>query len=705
MTPGPSRSVEPRALRVVESPPDEADRVEELVHRLQSTEARLAEAGRREDEWLGSVSSAENRVQRLALEVDRVRLELGAAYEAQRTLAAAPTKRARQGAVSRFDLALRAGVLALLSGLLCLMIWAAVVDYPLRVTSDTPTFIALVADMAERPFAEQSPFLENASSTQHATPYIQGVAFLWSVLGGDEREPVETGRLLAFVGIGVFGLTLFAIFLYTRRLAGSRAAWLTIPLLLALFGPPHVIWASDLSLHAALYASFFPQNLAIALALLTLLALSRDGYASLALACLGASATMLVHPFTGVLLCVLATAWSCRLAYRNEAAFLRVPIALVIGFALGALWPAYSLDRAFAETGMRGAFFVGLCSSLPFLAFALRKLPRPVSVPGAAGVANAVARIESPVAAWRLAIVGAAGTALVAAWELALIHSPPGESARLAIYWVDHRWQWPLLLVAGGGEISGLATLARRGSIVPAFWFVGCLGLGLLGALGLPLPVWYRFLLLCQIPLALGVAVVVARSWRSRTGALVLATFCLAFGVKIVTLLDSSATITYFGSPPQAVWALGKRIPSGPGLVATDPLTAYFIPAATGHRVLTVGNGHVSSRRELAASEDGYRLLRRYYAGGHDWWQAGQEMWRRGVRYVVVEKNTTLEPKELRDFIWQKALLRTSAQRKALGNYYYENNRVGTLIHDSPEYAIYRFDRAKLFGLSKKAAP
>ena len=80
-------------------------------------------------------------------------------------------------------------------------------------------------------------------------------------------------------------------------------------------------------------------------------------------------------------------------------------------------------------------------------------------------------------------------------------------------------------------------------------------------------------------------------------------------------------------------------------------------------------------------------------------------MWRRGVRYVVVEKNTTLEPKELRDFIWQKALLRTSAQRKALGNYYYENNRVGTLIHDSPEYAIYRFDRAKLFGLSKKAAP
>ncbi len=69
-------------------------------------------------------------------------------------------------------------MLALLSGLLCLMVWAAVVDYPLRVTSDTPTFIALVSGMAERPFAEQSPFLANGSSTQHATPYMQAIAFL-----------------------------------------------------------------------------------------------------------------------------------------------------------------------------------------------------------------------------------------------------------------------------------------------------------------------------------------------------------------------------------------------------------------------------------------------------------------------------------------------------------------------------------------------
>ena len=67
--------------------------------------------------------------------------------------------------------------------------------------------------------------------------------------------------------------------------------------------------------------------------------------------------------------------------------------------------------------------------------------------------------------------------------------------------------------------------------------------------------------------------------------------------------------------------------------------------------------------------------------GGHDWWAAAQEMWRRDVRYIVVAKQTTLDPKRLDDFIWQTAQLRTAAQRRRSGNYFYENNRVGTLIY------------------------
>jgi hypothetical protein len=196
-----------------------------------------------------------------------------------------------------------------------------------------------------------------------------------------------------------------------------------------------------------------------------------------------------------------------------------------------------------------------------------------------------------------------------------------------------------------------------------------------------------------------GVAAVIADARREpRTAAIVAATFALTLGVKLATLLGTPANVSYFGQPLQPAWNLGRDIPRGHGLVATDPATAYFIPATTGRRVLTVDKGHVSSRAELARSAAGYTLLRRFYAGGDDWWTAAEQMWRLGVRYVVVAKQTTLEPRTLDDFIWQNARLRTPAQRQALGNYFYENNRIGTLVLDTPDYAVYRLMPAKLFG-------
>ena len=55
--------------------------------------------------------------------------------------------------------ALPAVVCLLLAGLVALQLWARSTDYGLRVTSDTPTFLALIPDLADRPFEPQSPFL------------------------------------------------------------------------------------------------------------------------------------------------------------------------------------------------------------------------------------------------------------------------------------------------------------------------------------------------------------------------------------------------------------------------------------------------------------------------------------------------------------------------------------------------------------------
>jgi hypothetical protein len=684
-------------LRVVGDPGHAVTRAGQVPVRSEHEVARG-----REDPGAGQLAealrSAEERARAIAARVEQIQAEL--------QLARTELVRAGTGRVAfpHAGVVLRAAVGLVAVGLLGLVLWARAVDYALRVTSDTPTFVALISDMATAPFERQSPFLEHGTGTQHATPYMQLLAFLWSAFGGEADTPVAIGRFLALVGIVVFAFALWCVFLYVRRLAGSTAAWASVPVLLGVFGPPHVIWASDLSLHGALYAGFFPQTLAIATTLLTLVVLERRSNRSLAAACMLSAATMLVHPFTGVLLAVLATAESCRLAVNRDRAAVRAPIALATGFLVGTLWPAYSLDRAFAETGLRGFFFIGLCVLAP--AVALRVAPAVASTRPVAAAAWVLARIETAPAALRLAIVGGIATCAIAVWEWMLVQSPPDESARLAIYWVDDRWRWPLLLVAGLVGLSGLARLARHGHVVPAVWFVGCAAVGTLGAMGLPVPVWYRFLLLCQVPLAVGVATVVAQGRREpRTVAIIAATFAVALGVKAVTLLEAPANVSYFGQPLQPAWSLGRDIPPGPGLVATDPATAYFIPATTGRHVLTVDKGHVSSRAELARSAEGYRLLRRFYAGDADWWAAAREMWRRGVRYVVVAKQTTLEPKTLDDFIWQSARLETDAQRKALGNYYYENNRVGTLVLDSPDYAVYRLVRAKLFGPVGGGAP
>ncbi len=113
-------------------------------------------------------------------------------------------------------------------------------------------------------------------------PYMQALAFLAPrARASTPAPPSRLGRFLALVGIGVFAFALACVFLYARRRAGSTAAWVSIPVLLVLFGPAHVIWASDLSLHGALYAGFFPQTLAIGTLLLTLLALERRSPRSL----------------------------------------------------------------------------------------------------------------------------------------------------------------------------------------------------------------------------------------------------------------------------------------------------------------------------------------------------------------------------------------------------------------------------------------
>jgi hypothetical protein len=74
-------------------------------------------------------------------------------------------------------------------------------------------------------------------------------------------------------------------------------------------------------------------------------------------------------------------------------------------------------------------------------------------------------------------------------------------------------------------------------------------------------------------------------------------------------------------------------------------------------------------------------------------------MYRQGVRYVLVEKSTSLRAPDLVTFsTGPTPLVRTDADRRALGTYYYRNNKVGTLLYDARPYTLYALSPRKLFG-------
>ncbi len=190
---------------------------------------------------------------------------------------------------------------------------------------------------------------------------------------------------------------------------------------------------------------------------------------------------------------------------------------------------------------------------------------------------------------------------------------------------------------------------------------------------------------------------------RSLAFGVVTATLVVSLGVKVGALFFLPEQNTYFGTPLQKPYDFSRIIPAAPGLVATDPFTAYYVPGATGHRVLSVTKAHVNSQRELADSERGYALLHQLYAG-EAWWSAAERMYREGVRYLVVAKQTSLAPRTLAEFsTGPTPLIRTANDRRGLGQYFYRCNRIATVLYDSSEFVVYRIDHDRLFGLQKAA--
>ena len=190
--------------------------------------------------------------------------------------------------------------------------------------------------------------------------------------------------------------------------------------------------------------------------------------------------------------------------------------ALSFGFIAGLAWPAYPLNQAMEQSGVPGSVLIAACAVAPRAVAMLAPLLRgSVARLERRGQALAAA-LTSRRALAGLTIAGAVIVAGLALWEGLLIlrgsTDPLIRSDHLAAYWGEDRWRWFLMLGAGAVGVCGLVRLARAGKPLLLIWFAGCSGIAVLGLLGLPVPVWWRFLLLCQVPLAIGTAVVLVQA-------------------------------------------------------------------------------------------------------------------------------------------------------------------------------------------------
>jgi hypothetical protein len=262
-------------------------------------------------------------------------------------------------------------------GIVLVLEWLAMrVHYGLRVVADTPTYIALMREMALHPLHPPSPFLATSHSVNvaHATPDLQLAALVWrgfaavGVAPHNMVDAIGAYRLLAFKGALTTVLLAHATFVWMRSLAGRRVAWLGLAVLPAIWGPALVIFAGDLSFHGFMYASNHSETLAIALSLYALVALDRRFTGSnVVLGQVAVAAVMVTHPFTGVRLAALAAGLGAARAVRGDDWRLP-PVALIGGFALASLWPMYDVSAAMWIAGLNGLAVVVVLALVPVAA-------------------------------------------------------------------------------------------------------------------------------------------------------------------------------------------------------------------------------------------------------------------------------------------------------------------------------------------------
>jgi hypothetical protein len=629
------------------------------------------------------------------------RVSPGAILEAQ-------PSRIKLAALSRVRTAPALGI-SVITATLLLELWAERVRYGLRVIADTPTYLSLLRELALHPFrAPSSPFVNAHVNLAHATPDLQALAFIWNGLaaGGvvhrNLLDIIPAYQLLAVKGMLVTLVIFHALHLWVRRQTGSsRIAWLTVAVLPFVWGPALIVSPGDFSINGFMSTADHSEALAIALMLYALVVLDMRPTARTCIGgVLAVSAVMVTHPFTGVRMAALVTAVACLdiLCGGKRGSWKVTPPALLLGFALASQWPEYNLSDAMLVGPFQGWQLIVILAAAPYMTLgvvsAARRLRLRMPTAG-------MPRLDTSRAALIFAVLGLGAAVFIAARELWLYAHPDPflQTNRPSIYWGGSSLAyWPLLLAPGAAGLIGLVRNARWRRSLPLVWGVGCIMIGIAGSAGVPIPLWHRFALFAQIPIALGVAVILADAEWKQARRVVVATLLAATAFSLGTLTLMPHGVTYLGNAPQAGWFLNRLVPQASStVIASDPASSYFV-LPLGDRTLTMTTWHIGGPSELLPARRGYLLIHRVYVGD-DWRSAARSMWQLGVRYVIANRGFRMQSPTLDKFSSFNApyLVRSWKDQEEVNAYLGRLAQIATETGSLGEYHAYRLDPAKLF--------
>jgi hypothetical protein len=513
---------------------------------------------------------------------------------------------------------------------------------------DLPAHVAVVKELDNYYHNYANPFLfEIGLPDFHLGPYhliVYAVDKVFSphlITYGLDRgiEAIISSYLIVgFLNVILF---LFAYLSLLRKITLDKV-FIILGFIFYILTPdlPLLRWAGNTSLHGISYQFYYPQFFGIAL-LIWVVSINESFLRSKKNFLLGMSVLLslilfLSHLLTGLLsifISLLQLLVFSSTTIREKAyifvSFMVIPL-------IGGFWPFYPVAQTLSSTNAYLLYYaMGIAIALTTsLAQLLRSQIQFIKIK----YSEAISKIEiEPIIIY--------SNVILTTYVIATQTSYFGFGA-------VNSWGSILLpLLPGLLYVFSKNILERPIFMILLIWSFACISIYIAGVMGLPLKVYWRFLFMSKLPLAM----IVAYCWYDQIKnryllaqsllPLVLILFFIGT-YKQYMIMGTAPTALHFKRVPQEYYIASKLNNIRDSTILSDPYTSYMISGLTDNKVYSVDSNRVSDYDQHITNGRN-ELLYDFYANPDDGTLReilnGNE-----IDYIVLNKSISIDPKTRR---------------------------------------------------------